>query len=569
MAKRDVNIVFRATDKTARGLARVTKSVSQVGMRLSKVTAGFGVAAAAGSAAIVRSQMPVIDALGKTADRLGLTTEALGGLRHAAELAGVSQSTLDMSLQRFNRRLSEASSGSGEAVGALHELNLNARDLEKLPLDQQMMAVADAFGQVEGSGDRTRLAMKLFDSEGVALLNMLEGQSEGLKAAATEADKLGLTMSRMEVAQVEIANDAMTRLGAITTGVKNAFVVALAPAIEMVANFMAQLNVDTGQFGTISTMVNTVIKTVWGGLLDVFHGLKIAGLALRRMFLQIGQTLALNLAPAVQGFIDMYNNVANFFGMKEIKSNPLAEFGKAATRELQELNTAITELMTQELPSEQFGKKLDAFVVNQRERAARIANQVTPVADAPAEEIRELSQFERIKTRIMEQGLRARNEFEKKDADERAIHVVGQMSSLFSKNKKLQIANAIMQTYAGATKALSEYKPPLSFAMAAMTIASGLQQVRTIRSQSFEGGGFTGRGVRAGGVDGRGGFPAILHPNESVIDHNRSGQGVTIINNIDATGGADVDMIIAAAIEIASGRTIETIHDLMSRRRFA
>ena len=44
---------------------------------------------------------------------------------------------------------------------------------------------------------------------------------------------------------------------------------------------------------------------------------------------------------------------------------------------------------------------------------------------------------------------------------------------------------------------------------------------------------------------------------------------MTIINNIDATGGADVDMKIAAAIEIASGRTIETIHDLMSRRRFA
>lgn len=37
---------------------------------------------------------------------------------------------------------------------------------------------------------------------------------------------------------------------------------------------------------------------------------------------------------------------------------------------------------------------------------------------------------------------------------------------------------------------------------------------------SFNGGGFTGNGVRSGGIDGRGGFPAILHPNETVIDHN-------------------------------------------------
>jgi len=37
---------------------------------------------------------------------------------------------------------------------------------------------------------------------------------------------------------------------------------------------------------------------------------------------------------------------------------------------------------------------------------------------------------------------------------------------------------------------------------------------------SFEGGGYTGEGPRAGGVDGRGGFLSVLHPNETVIDHD-------------------------------------------------
>ena len=41
----------------------------------------------------------------------------------------------------------------------------------------------------------------------------------------------------------------------------------------------------------------------------------------------------------------------------------------------------------------------------------------------------------------------------------------------------------------------------------------------------FEGGGYTGRGSRSGGVDGKGGFNAILHPNETVIDHTK-GQGM-------------------------------------------
>jgi tape measure domain-containing protein len=37
----------------------------------------------------------------------------------------------------------------------------------------------------------------------------------------------------------------------------------------------------------------------------------------------------------------------------------------------------------------------------------------------------------------------------------------------------------------------------------------------------FAGGGYTGSSPRAGGIDGQGGFPAILHPQETVIDHTR------------------------------------------------
>lgn len=57
---------------------------------------------------------------------------------------------------------------------------------------------------------------------------------------------------------------------------------------------------------------------------------------------------------------------------------------------------------------------------------------------------------------------------------------------------------------------------------------------------SFEGGGFTGGGARSGGMDGRGGFMAMLHPNETVIDHTR-GQGVggaTVIQNLNLSMGA-------------------------------
>jgi hypothetical protein len=51
---------------------------------------------------------------------------------------------------------------------------------------------------------------------------------------------------------------------------------------------------------------------------------------------------------------------------------------------------------------------------------------------------------------------------------------------------------------------------------------------------SFEGGGSTGMGARAGGMDGRGGYLAMLHPQETVVDHTRGqsmGAVSVVINN--------------------------------------
>jgi tape measure domain-containing protein len=80
----------------------------------------------------------------------------------------------------------------------------------------------------------------------------------------------------------------------------------------------------------------------------------------------------------------------------------------------------------------------------------------------------------------------------------------------------------------------------------------------------FEGGGFTGHGARAGGVDGRGGFPAILHPNETVIDHTR-GQGMggaTVNFNISTVDAAGFDELLASR----KGMITAIINNAMNQR---
>jgi len=68
-----------------------------------------------------------------------------------------------------------------------------------------------------------------------------------------------------------------------------------------------------------------------------------------------------------------------------------------------------------------------------------------------------------------------------------------------------------------------------------------------------EGGGFTGMGARAGGIDNKGGFLSILHPNETVIDHTKQQQQTqqvqaapTVNFNISTVDAAGFDQLLAS-----------------------
>ena len=70
--------------------------------------------------------------------------------------------------------------------------------------------------------------------------------------------------------------------------------------------------------------------------------------------------------------------------------------------------------------------------------------------------------------------------------------------AMFEVQKAAGIAQAIMDTYAGAARALKDYPAPWSYAVAAATTVAGLARVAAIRSQTF--GGATAAAGGGGGV---------------------------------------------------------------------
>jgi|9_EtaG_2_1085328.scaffolds.fasta_scaffold00350_6 methyl-accepting chemotaxis protein len=88
---------------------------------------------------------------------------------------------------------------------------------------------------------------------------------------------------------------------------------------------------------------------------------------------------------------------------------------------------------------------------------------------------------------------------------------------------------------------------------------------------SFDGGGYTGSGPRSGGMDGRGGFLAMMHPNETVVDHTKAGSStegnVTVVQNFhfQANGDESVKKIIAQMAPSIASMAKQSVVD--ARRR--
>lgn len=234
------SIEISAVDKTKAAMKSAQDNLRNVQSSVTGVVSVVAsLAGVAGFGALIKSTIDTNDKIQKLSIRLGASTEALSELRHVANLSDVSFETLTEGMQRMTRRIAEAAQGSGEAKGALAELGLQATALAQRKPEEQFEILAQALSEVQNQSDKVRLAMKLFDSEGVSLLQTMEQGAAGIRDMRNEAHDLGLTLSREAADSAAKAKDEMTRLQASIQGFVNKIVVEYGPAV---ADFLDTLS---------------------------------------------------------------------------------------------------------------------------------------------------------------------------------------------------------------------------------------------------------------------------------------------------------------------------------------
>ena len=226
-----------AVDNTKRAFDSVSRSLGN----LRGLFAGLGAAISIGAIGrVAQEALRGADEINKLSTQLGISTEALSQYQFVAERTGVSFNALTTALQRQSRRIAEAAQGTGVAASALDDLGLSAQALQQLAPEQQFEIIAERIDKVENSSQKVALAFKLWDSEGVKLLRTTEGGAAAIQALRTEADDAGLTISQQFAASASEAQDALTRVGSISSALSITLASQLAPIISDVANFIAR-----------------------------------------------------------------------------------------------------------------------------------------------------------------------------------------------------------------------------------------------------------------------------------------------------------------------------------------
>ena len=529
------------------------------------------VAGAAIIAGVVNSSRKSIDVLAKKSDQLGIATEKLAAFQHLGELTGVSNESMNSSLERMNKRLGEAAQGMGAARPQLERLNLSAAELVKLSPDQQYQKIAESIKGLSTQSEKAAATAAIFGREGLALLNTMEAGAEGFAAAEKDVLAFGTAISRVDAAKVEEANDSFERVQEALKGVATQLTVQLAPVMKFIADRFVDAARESGGFtDQIVSGINLAIEAV-AFFADTIRGLqvvwKLAEVAAMG-FISLTLTGLDELQKAAAGALSWIP------GVDIAPSAALSEWAKESREALMLTNEELGKLIDDPMPGTNI-KQFFATVKDEAQLAAETADEARAV---------EIEKVIAHQTKLTEEEKKALDKRAKQEEETRSTRVSGanQLASdttaillagnktQFNAGKNLASAQALTETYSGAQKAFSSLAsipivgPALGIAAAAAATGAGLLRVKQIQGQTYS--------QAHDGLDrnpNEGTF--LLKRNEMVLDSGTSqavrdaapalaagggeGAGMTLIVNINSPmSNPDWDSIAENEIKPAFDR---------------
>lgn len=400
------------TTGLTQGIQESESSINRLGGIAAKgaiAVAKIGTAAAAAGlalgVALTKQGLSAADALAKLSRSMDATADGLQAMQIAADRSGVSAGALATSAQTLNRELAKAArEGSGPAADALERLGLNARELSDMDVDQRMATLSDRMFELGMSAGQAQDVMRDLGVRSREMALLMVGGGDAIRQARQDVDDFGLSLSAVDAANIERANDAMADVMRVVDAVRQRLAAALAPVLEMISNKFLDVSRESGGFReAIDRGVRAGIVG-FANLANVVEVLRraveIHSQSVKFMFNayvagagEAATALIERVLASINALIEGANRFSSLIGITFQTIKPpgflqvMQEQTTAAENRMVEATGRIRELLTSPLPKQGIIQAYDDAVI-----AANAASQAQ--IDAAAERDEMLSQME-------------------------------------------------------------------------------------------------------------------------------------------------------------------------------
>jgi hypothetical protein len=552
--------------------ARFTAELKQVNARLKGLEGGFesvkrvaqGFLAGVSVRAIggfIASSAAAADELGKTADRLGESTEGLKSFQLAAVDAGVELGTANKLLSESQKRLGEAASGSGEAAKYIKLLGLNVRDLQAKSPVELFETYSEAIGQLSTKSEQLAAASALMGKAAAESIGFIQGGAAAVSDAAAFVDKYSLALNRVDTAKIELAGDAVGRLSTYAEAAGQRIAAGLSPFVSAFADQLLGaaentevLQTRAEQFGVVAYTAFQIVGNAARVLQAAFFGIAAAGASILQ-FLTFGD-VSESFAAAVDANLEKANTA-----LLQVKSIADIQAGIAATLEqaradaeaavAKQKESAVTGTLTlgdadvRFDVAQQNAEMMAQIAVGAAEHQKQLDTQVTEHLQAEYEQrsliaanyaagTNAFTRAEAAREQEAQQAIiDARNGAASAGMDALQAYA-GQSKSaakaLVAINKARAIASAIQNTYQGATLQLTTGDPYTAVGRAAAVVAFGIAQVAAIMKTGYGELSAINASPTGGAPIGSPTNPVYTQPQQTTSDEQGGGQSVLAVH---------------------------------------
>lgn len=203
------------------------------------------VAATAAAATLFTTVTNGVREFNSLANSLNLTYNQLARLQSVSEGANLETDMMIDLAKTLNEQIGEAANGNKDFEESFARLGLSMDTLLKMGVDEQLLVVADALGNVTSQADKAQIGATLFGDNWLPALKLTEVNVKGL---ADEFDKLLPKINDLDVSRAIEADKEFDKLIANLRTTTESITSQLSPAFTVATrNLNALFNVDPGE----------------------------------------------------------------------------------------------------------------------------------------------------------------------------------------------------------------------------------------------------------------------------------------------------------------------------------